>query len=405
MSVNSNNNKPECRVLQVFNSLAMGGAETWLIALLKYLRKCGDELPVKVHVDVCLTGGARALFDDEAEALGARLFYPHFTRKKCLAFTQRFRRLLAEGRYHAIHDHQDYAAGLRFMMGLGCLPPVRVAHVHNTPFYIDGYNSSIARRLTFQASKRFIARRATHITSTSQQMLTEFGFDDPSFKHLRRCVVHCGFDTLIFRGDNRETHRELSEEFGWDNEVKIILFVGRLDDPIGDNLERKNPSFALEVARGCIEIDPMVRMIMVGPGERKRKELESRVRGWGLGDKICLPGVRRDVARLMLGSNLFIFPSVIEGLGMVGVEAQAAGLPVLASDGVPRESMVIPELMVFKSLKDGVSSWIKEVFRMLNSDRPTPAVCNTAVKNSPFSIENSTEHLLRIYSGEDRGVS
>ncbi|MBA3766041.1 MAG: hypothetical protein H0W99_03440, partial [Acidobacteria bacterium] len=159
--------KPECRVLQVFNSLAMGGAETWLMALLKYFHQA-DDLPVKVRMDVCLTGGKRYVFDDEAESLGAHLFYPHFTRKNTLSFARQFRQILLKGRYHAIHDHQDYAAGLRFAMGVGCLPPVRVAHVHNTSFSVNNYNASLPRRLTFQLAKKFLSQTATHIASTSQ---------------------------------------------------------------------------------------------------------------------------------------------------------------------------------------------------------------------------------------------
>lgn len=391
--------KPELRVLQVFNSLAMGGAETWLLSLLRYFQRAQDELPIQVRVDVLLTGGAKAMFDDEAESLGARLFYSHFTRKNIFAFARDFRRILAAGRYHAIHDHQDYAAGFRFMMGHGRLPSVRVAHVHNTSIQVAGYNSSFLRRLSFAGAKRFLVRSATHVTSTSQRMLTEFGFDDPYFKSINRSVVHCGFDVSSFRGDNAHIHRQLSEEFGWDADAKIILFVGRLDDPAGSNLHRKRPDFALKVARECIAQDPRVRMIMAGSGERMRANLEREVKEWRMDDKIRLTGIYPDVTRLMLGTDLFLFPAIEEGLGMVVVEAQAAGLRVLTSTGVPQESMVLPDIVEFKALEDGVCSWAKETLRLLNLPRPDSGACNSAVRDSAFSIENSAKKLLEIYRG------
>lgn len=391
--------RPELRVLQVFSSLSMGGAETWLMALLKYFHE-EAVLPLRVKTDVLLTGGSAEMFDAEAEALGARLFHRHFTRKRTFAFAREFRRILADGRYHAIHDHQDYSAGLRFAMGLGQLPPVRVAHVHNTSFSVDNYNSSRTRRLTFQAAKRFLAHRATHITSTSREMLTEFGFDAPAFKELNRQVVHCGFDVSAFQGDNGLLHREVAREFGWTDEAKLILFVGRLDEPVGGGKHRKNPGFALEVAKACIAEDPRVRLIMAGSGADMRSDLEGRVRGWGLEDKIRLTGIYPDITRLMLGSDLFLFPSLAEGLGMVVVEAQAAGLRVLTSEGVPRESMVIPELVEFHPLEAGVAFWANRSLSLLNLDRPDAAACNRAVRNSPFSIENSALSLLRIYSGD-----
>jgi glycosyltransferase involved in cell wall biosynthesis len=375
----------------------MGGAETWLLALLKYLQQAQDELPVKVCVDVLLTSGEKAMFDDEAESLGARLFYSHFTRKNIFSFARDFRRILAEGRYHAIHDHQDYSAGLRFMIGRGRLPAIRVAHVHNTSIQVAGYNSSFLRGFIFRRAKQFLAHSATHVTSTSQTMLTMFGFDDPSFVSISRSVVHCGFDVSSFRGNNASLHRELCEEFGWDDDAKIILFVGRLDDPAGPDLHRKRPDFAIDVARASIAEDPRVRMIMAGSGQRMRTKLENVVKTWGLEDKIRLTGIYPDVTRLMIGSNIFLFPAIEEGLGMVVVEAQAAGLRVLTSTGVPQESMVLPDIVEFKALEDGVSSWAKETLRLLNLPGPDVVACNSAVRDSAFSIENSAKKLLEIY--------
>lgn len=389
---------PECRVLQVFSSLAMGGAEKWLMSLLRYAHDSADALPVKLKVDVLLTGGARAEFDDEAEALGARLFYLTFSRPTFLGFIRKFRHLLAEGRYHVIHDHQDYAAGFRLMAGLGHLPEIRIAHVHNTSIQLASYNNSRIRRFAFEQAKRFLGRHATHITGTSSPMLTEFGFDDPYFSSVNRRVLHCGFDVSSFRGDKVSIHTDVCREFGWGSNSKILLFVGRLDDPAGFNLHRKRPDFALEIARECIRADPQIRMLMAGSGDTVRSELKTKVDKWGLTDKIRLIGQRNDVNRLMLGSDLFLFPALEEGLGMVVVEAQAAGLRVLTSTGVPRESSVVPEIVQFKPLSDGIASWTDEALRLLRSPDPDASKCNSAVQDSNFSIENSARELIDIYT-------
>ena len=116
-------------------------------------------------------------------------------------------------------------------------------------------------------------------------------------------------------------------------------------------------------------------------------------------ESIRLIGARSDIAQLMSDSDLFLFPSVAEGLGMVAVEAQAAGLRVLASDAVPRECEVIPGMVVFKPLNAGTAAWGEEVLKLMEFPSPDVAVCNNAVRNSPFAIENSTAALLKIYSG------
>lgn len=389
---NTKNVKPELRVLQVFSSLGMGGAETWLMALLRYFDKVKDDLPVRIQMDICLTSGCKGIFDEEAASLGANLFYPRYSRKNLPGFIWDFRSILAKGQYHAIHDHQDYTAGLHFLLGIGRLPSVRVVHVHNPYLHIMNYSSGYIRRLTIGVGKSLLAHLATHIVGTSRQVVSEYGFDSSKFRNVRLGAVHCGFDVDWFVGDYHKSHREICDEFEWDSNAKIILFVGRLDGA------QKNPAFALEVAKNSISKDSSVRMLMVGHGVEGRLELEGCVKTWGLQDSVRFLGLRSDVPRLMAGADLLLFPSVCEGLGMVAVEAQAAGLRVLASDAVPQECQVIPGMVEFKSLALGSVAWAEDLLRFVNQSRPDQAMCNQSVKSSAFSIENSAANLLKIYS-------
>ncbi|MGE4614523.1 MAG: glycosyltransferase family 1 protein, partial [Planctomycetota bacterium] len=91
-------------------------------------------------------------------------------------------------------------------------------------------------------------------------------------------------------------------------------------------------------------------------------------------------------------------PSVAEGLGMVAVEAQAAGLQVLASDSVPAECVVLSSMVTFKSLREDVSIWADEALRILAAPRKDADKCNLAVENSAFSIRNSAAALLDLYT-------
>lgn len=385
--------KLECRVLQVFSCLGVGGAETWLLALLKYFEQAKDELPVRIRFNICLTGGRKSEFDDEASSLGARLFYLHYCRRNLPAFIREFRSILSNGRYHAIHDHQDYTSGLHFLFGMGHLPPVRIAHVHNPLLHIDSYSSSFLRKLTIATGKQLLSYLATHIMGTSLQVVSEYGFDDARFSKVKLGAAHCGFDVSRFTGDYKRSHRDICSEFGWEETVKILLFVGRL----GSSLNQKNPAFALDVVKAVISKNPDARLLMAG-GEGAMTALENKVKEWGLQKKIRLIGLRADVPRLMSGSDLFLLTSLGEGLGMVAVEAQASGLWVLVSDTTPRECEVVPGMVKFMPLDTGPSAWADEALRLLNALRPDQAACNLAVKNSPFSIENSAANLFQMYT-------
>jgi glycosyltransferase involved in cell wall biosynthesis len=386
------NSKPECRVLQVFSTLGVGGAEVWLMALLRYFHNVRNDLPVRLKIDVLLTGGPGD-FDAEARSLGAKLFYVPYSRRHLHRFIPAFRKLLASGQYHAIHDHQDYAAGMHFLFGLGHLPPIRVVHVHNPAINIKYFSSSVLRRSVLSAGRRLLGGLATHILGTSRQLLTEYGFDDKLFSRLPRRAAHCGFDVTRYQGNHAKFHSEVRKEFGWKESARIILFVGRLNS----NCNQKNPAFALEVAQVCTSKDPDIYMLLVGGGDEVRKQLEAETRSWGLENRIRFAGVRPDVPRLMLGSDLLLFPSVAEGLGMVAVEAQAAGLRVLASDTTPRECVVVPAGVEFLSLGDGAAHWAEAVLRTLDMPRLNRRECNAAVRSSAFSIDSSAATLLSIY--------
>lgn len=365
------------------------------MALLRHYEQIKDDLPFRLRFDICLTGGFKGVFDDEAASLGANLFYLRYSRTNLLAFLREFRCILANGRYDAIHDHQDYTSGIHFLFGLGYLPPVRISHVHNPLIHLDSYRTSYLRRLTAKAGKSLLSITATHILGTSSQIISEYGFNGGGFRRLKRDVVHCGFDVAKFNSDSEKYHEDVCNEFGWDQSSKIILFVGRLNS----NLNQKNPLFALEVVKASIEKNPSIKFLMAGGGEEVRIDLEKKLSAWGLQRSIRIIGPRTDISRLMLGSNLLLFPSIGEGLGMVAVEAQAAGLRVLASDAVPRECEAISGMVVFKSLVEGPLEWSIEVLRLLSLERPNTAACNNLIKSGPFSIENSASSLLNIYSG------
>src|ERR1700733_2038350 len=351
------------RVLQIIDSLGMGGAETWLMEVLRLWSKS------KVgRIDFLATSGNPGIFDEEARRLGAQVHYVRFGRAQLWRFAKQFRQVLREGRYHAIHDHQDYASGWHFLMGAAALPPVRVTHVHNPSYQIrNNYGVTLSRRFTAWVGKALVARYATHITGTSRQVIAEYGFDASRFRRISKSVLHCGFDPTRFLGDAVRSKASVCHEFGWSKDAKIILFAGRIDrsPDLGHPQNHKNSGFAVSVAIECARRDPRVRMLLAGAPSPAVPILERRIAASGFEGRVRFAGIRQDIERLMLASDVLLFPSRGEGLGMVGGEAQAAGLPVLASTAVPRECIVIPELYSALSLDEPIDLWVSALLQIM----------------------------------------
>lgn len=385
---------PPVRVLQVIDSLGMGGAETWLMELLRFW--AGSDT---VKMDFLLTGGERAIFDDEAQALGAALYYVPYKRRRLLEFALAFRRILHSGRYDAIHDHHAYPAGWHFLMASGLLPPVRIIHVHNPSFGIyDTYGVTPSRRVAAKIGKYLVGHYATYLTGTSRQILTEYGFDAPSFRDLPKAALYCGVDPRRFAGEVCGAKATLRSEFRWPDDAKVVLVAGRMDESpdVGHPRNHKNTGFAVDVLMAAMRRDARMRAIFAGKTSSALPTLEARIAKAGMTDRFAFAGVRSDIGCLMLGSDVLLFPSRGEGLGMVAVEAQASGLPVLASTAVPRECVVIPDLVTFLDITAGADRWADNIIGLALSPRDA-ASSNRRIAESAFSIKTSAHSLIRLY--------
>jgi glycosyltransferase EpsF len=385
------------KVLHIIHSFGVGGAETWLMELLRLWSKTG-----KGRIDFLATSGNHDIFDDEARQLGSHIYYVRYDRDHLARFAREFRRILREGRYDALHDHSDYASGWHFLIGSGTLPAVRVTHVHNPWLHIEAnYEVSLSRKFATTVGKRLVHILATHVCGTSGEILRQYGFDEERGRCPSVSVLHCGIDVAKFNVPREPDRQSVLDEFGWPKDSKLVLFAGRLDRALQFDhpQNHKNSWFALNVVRAAFEKDSSVRLLMAGAGDDSRKEMDRRIQDWGLQDKLRLIGVRNDIPRLMRAADVLFFPSRQEGLGMVAVEAQAACLPVLASTAVPRECVVIPELYDALSLREPIENWVTALFRTMTKPRPSLEVCRSALESSLFSIVNSARRLEAIYSG------
>jgi glycosyltransferase involved in cell wall biosynthesis len=239
---------------------------------------------------------------------------------------------------------------------------------------------------------------STHITGTSRQVISEYGFGSPRFTHIPRLALYCGFDPSRFLGDRLVAKASVCHEFGWPQNARIILFAGRIDQSpdLGHAKNHKNSGFAVSVGIECARRDPDVRMVFAGERSFAIPILEQRIAAAGLEGHIQFVGIRKDIERLMLASDVLLFPSRAEGLGMVAVEAQAAGLPVLASTNVPVECVVVPELVRFKDVEEGEAAWADELLQLAGQPRDIVGA-NQRVAASAFAIESSSIALLRVY--------
>jgi glycosyltransferase involved in cell wall biosynthesis len=180
-------------------------------------------------------------------------------------------------------------------------------------------------------------------------------------------------------------------ELGIPPDALVIGHVGRF-------CEAKNHSFLIRIASEVAKREPRTRILLVGDG-RLRADIEANIAQMGMADKVILTGLRTDVPRLLLGAvDVFVFPSLFEGLPLASIEAQAAGVGCVLSDSLPEEAEVVRPLVQRLSLSEPASRWAEAV---LESRRRAAKVSQrdalSHLEKTLFNIDRSVQTIESVY--------
>lgn len=137
-------------------------------------------------------------------------------------------------------------------------------------------------------------------------------------------------------------------------------------------------------------------LMLVGKGALEDL-IKEKVKRNNLAEKVFFMGVRNDVYKLMQAMDVFVFPSIYEGLGIVVVEAQAASLPCLVSNNVPKEVVIYPNLIDFASLKDSPKKWAEKIMKLYKLNINRKRIDITNLKKSGYDIKTSSKKLQDFY--------
>ena len=237
----------------------------------------------------------------------------------------------------------------------------------------------------------WIQRHATLGLAVSRQAAVSlFGANwsaDPRWR-----ISYCGIDLVPFRD---HAHRAaVRGELKIPANAFVIGHVGRFD-------YQKNHKFLIEIFATLAQRQPEARLLLIGEGPL-RPTIEERVASAGLQERVIFAGSRPDVPRLMTSAmDAFVLPSHFEGLPLVLLEAQAAGLPCLLADTVAEETTVNPALVRRLSLSQPSGAWCDELAALCRSlEDASRDEALRVIEDSPFNIQTGVARLQEIYRGE-----
>jgi glycosyltransferase involved in cell wall biosynthesis len=358
--------------------MARAGVETWLMHALRRADRQRLEMDFLVHTD------QPCAYDEEILGRHSRILRCTAPRHSPL-YAQEIVRLFGQHHYDAVHSHVHHFSGYLLWLARRAGVPLRIAHSHSDTSRQDA-GAGWARGAYVRLAKHWIRACATDLVAASRVAgRALFGVDWDT--DARQRVLHCGIDLAPFRDTPaREAARAA---LGIAPGELVVGHTGRFAAP-------KNHRFLAEIAAETALRHSSVRLLLIGDGP-ERTAMEQKLRDLNLLGKTIFAGARPDVPDRMQAMDVFLFPSLWEGLPLTVLEAQAAGLPCVISDIISRETDVAPGLVRRVPLTAGAGHWAAEVLAAAHQPAVNRAVALRAVEQSSFNILHSMEELYGLY--------
>jgi glycosyltransferase involved in cell wall biosynthesis len=373
------------RIIHIVENLDKGAVENWLVNIFIRSRKYRPDWDWTFY---CILGnpGQR---DAEVISSGGHIIYSPVSISRKRGFLMHLRSALKNGNFDIIHSHHDYLSGFYLLASIGIPYQKRILHIHNNDRQLP-----VASAFLHEMACRIFGFTAMALSNMvigiSVYTLRKF-VKGKLPKVDEKCVLYYGVD--LDWSKYFPSHINIREDLNVNDHTRILLFAGRLNP-------EKNPFFCLEILEEMRKRMDDVVLIVVGEGGEKAR-MQSYASMAGISDRLFFLGWRRDIKSIMLQADIFLFPrieSIMEGLGIVVVEAQAAGLPMVISKGIVNDAIVINELANVIGLSEGAITWADKVRELLATPiRIKRSEANAIMNRSSFSLDNGCLNLISIY--------
>lgn len=370
------------KVCILSNGLARGGTDTFVVNLVKYLNKSLFEVLV---VNSCDTEKC-IVREPEITALGVPVIR---TGNANLSLWNRLKhfyslyKILRKEKVDVFHTNIDLYNGPQLFVAWLAGVPMRVCHSHNSQQALEVRDGRTLLVRIYQSVMRwFCWNFSTRRCGCSEEAM-DFLFKGYEWRQNEYpTVIYNGIDLDKFKNttDKNKKRRELGITAN-----KLILTVGQM-------VLQKNPEFIVKCISRYLKLHDDTDFIWVGIGSYK-EEIDEWIKKSGMTQRFHFLGSRDDVNEIMACCDAFFLPSYFEGLGIVLIEAQAAGLSCVASTGVP--ILANCGKVQFVSLDDPMNRWHAALDR---------AITNVGVidekRLSSFSIINMTNQMSQVYTNK-----
>lgn len=371
------------RILHVVSAMDRGGAETLIMNIYRNINRSVIQFDFVTHSDKI------GDYDEEIKFLGGRIY-----RIKSLGtsgpvqYIKSLINIITTTPYNAIHVHTDFQCGFPVLAARLSGVENRICHSHSTNWL---KKNGVKEKITFNILQLLIKMNATQLCSCSVEAATFLFGKSPNNNNVK--ILKNGIDLSDYMKVDCDVRASVLDEFELPTTVKLIGHVGKFS-------ESKNQKFILRVLKRVLEKDPNYVCIFVGDGPL-RESIEKEAKQMNLLNHVKFLGVREDIPRLMKSFEIFLFPSLFEGFGIVMLEAQSAGIPCVASTAVPNSVDIGLGLVSFLPLENNLDQWKETILNTASLKKLDPTAIEKQILLKGFHIKDNVSEWLRLYGLEE----
>lgn len=337
------------RVLHVIGVMNRGGAETMIMNLYRHIDRS------KVQFDFVENSSEPAIFDEEIISLGGRIYRcPHYNGKNHFTYVKWWKEFFQahSKEYPIVHGHLGSTAAIYLSIAKK-YGAYTIAHSHSagTDHSMKSYLYRIMSHNTRNVADYFFA-------CSEAAGLDRFGRKVISDTHY--AVLNNAIEVDRFSYD-QDVRQSVRRELGYGPNQIVVGHIGRYT-------KEKNHAFVLKIFYELKKLNNDARLLMIGGGPLHTQITQASER-MGIFSDTVFTGVRSDVDQLVQAMDIFVLPSLYEGLPVTMVEAQAAGLPCIISDKVPPECILTEGLVDVVPLSAGAEEWADAILKKRNTPR------------------------------------
>jgi len=330
----------------------------------------------KIHFDILYYGDCEGETEKYLRNINATYYHvPKYT-KHPLQFLKYMKKLCKSKKYDLIHCHASTAMLLIYAI------PIKI--INNTPIIYQSHDSGADKSAILHCFFRpFIKVFCTKYISVSWEagiwMFNKSGIN--SEKHI---LLQNGIDSSAYLF-NPKTRNNIRMQLNIGDKF-IIGNVGRFE-------KQKNHKLIIDIFEKIHRLESQAVLLLIGQGSLKKK-VQTLVKEKNLEDVVIFCDYKKNISDYYSAMDLFLFPSIHEGMGLVAVEAQLSGLPVVASYSVPKEVKVSESFYQF-NLSDSLDLWVDKIMELKQIGRCTYS--KELFEKSGYEINQSAEKLRKIY--------